>query len=108
MYQTEELSFKIHQYERIAETNTLRVSILTLTKGQEVPWHSHSNVNDDFFCMEGPMQIELRDPDRIQLLQPGETWRVISGQPHRVRGINGNPCRFMLVQGVGKYDFVQE
>jgi hypothetical protein len=48
--------------EIIAEGTDLKVSILTLTAGQCVPWHHHSNVSDRFFCMEGPMVVETRVP----------------------------------------------
>ena len=49
MLQTEELPYKIERHERIAETAGLRVSILTLASGDEVPWHKHTDVNDQFF-----------------------------------------------------------
>src|SRR6516225_4213624 len=48
--------------EIIAKGIDLKVSILTLTAGQCVPWHHHSNVSDRFFCMEGPMVVETRVP----------------------------------------------
>ena len=98
---TEELSYKIKKRERLAAVDGLRVSILTLAEREEVPWHSHTKIDDDFFCMEGPMQVETRQPD-------GETFKVPAGRPHRVSGLNGCPCRFMIMQGVGKYDFVPE
>jgi hypothetical protein len=28
--------------------------------------------------------------------------------PHYVSGKNGGACRFLIVQGVGKYDFVPQ
>ena len=83
----------------------LRASILTVGPGQCVPWHHHSEVTDTVFCIEGPMQVETRRPDVTQILQPGKTFKVPAGRPHRVSGLNGGPCRFMIMQGVGKYDF---
>ena len=100
--------YKIKRRERLATAEGLRVSILTLAAGEEVPWHSHSIIDDDFFCMDGPMQVETRRPEGLQILQPGETFKVPLGQPHRVSGRAGGPCRFMIVQGVGRYDFVPE
>ncbi|MBT4491536.1 MAG: cupin domain-containing protein [Rhodospirillaceae bacterium] len=104
----DKLSYKIKGRERIAVAEGLRVSILTLAAGEEVPWHSHDNIDDDFFCMEGPMQVETRRPDEVVILQPGETFKAPVGRPHRVTGQNGGPCRFMIVQGVGKYNFVPD
>ncbi len=108
MADKENLRFTIQGRERIAVGTDLRVSILTLAAGEEVPWHSHSIIDDIFFCMEGPMQVETRNPDGAQILQPGETFTVPTGQPHRVSGQDGGPCRFMIVQGVGQYDYVPE
>jgi quercetin dioxygenase-like cupin family protein len=108
MPEGDKLSYKIKKRERQAAVEGLRVSILTLAAGEEVPWHSHSIIDDDFFCMDGPMQVETRRPDGVQILQPGQTFKVPVGQPHRVTGQNGGPCRFMIMQGVGKYDFVPE
>ena len=108
MPETEKLSYEIKKCERLAAVDGLRGSILTLAEGGEVPWHSHTKIDDDFFCMEGPMQVETRRPDGTQILQPGKIFKVPAGRPHRVSGLNGGPCRFMIMQGVGKYDFVPE
>jgi len=92
--------------ETLAETPDLRVRMLTLGAGQRVPWHSHTSITDTFFCMRGPMQVETRNPPAVRRLEPGQTCAVPPGVPHRVSGIDGGPCKFMIVQGVGTYDFV--
>jgi hypothetical protein len=38
----------------IAQGTDLKVSILTLSAGQCVPWHHHSNVSDRFLLHERP------------------------------------------------------
>lgn len=106
MLGTEELSYKIKKYERLAEVADLRVSILTLAAGDEVPWHRHSHVKDQFVCLEGPMQVNTRLPDEIKILEPGNTFEVPAGRPHRVTGVDDGPCRFLIIQGVGNYDFI--
>jgi quercetin dioxygenase-like cupin family protein len=92
----------------IAQGTDLKVSILTLSAGQCVPWHHHSNVSDRFFCMEGPMVVETRAPRAIHVLRPGETCMVPPMTAHYVHGQNDGPCRFMIVQGVGVYDYILE
>ena len=94
--------------EIIAKGTDLKVSILTLTASQCVPWRHHSNVSDRFFCMEGPMVVETRVPRATHVLKPGETCMVPPRTAHYVHGQNGGPCRFMIVQGVGVYDYVPE
>lgn len=94
-------------YEReiVAETPELRMVVLTLGKGQEVPWHWHSKVTDRFFCMRGPMVVETRAPREIFELNAGDTCAVPAKRAHRVAGKNEGPCKFALLQGVGAYDF---
>jgi quercetin dioxygenase-like cupin family protein len=90
----------------VAEGADLRVTILTLDAGQCVPWHYHSEIADSFFCMAGPMVVETRAPRATHVLRPGETCTVPAKTAHYVHGQDDGPCRFMIVQGVGVYDFV--
>lgn len=98
-------SYEVEDYEMWAETPELRMVVLTLAAGQEVPWHWHSNVSDTFFCMKGPMVIETRAPRELIELKPGETHVVPAKRAHRVTGKNDGPCKFGILQGVGTYDF---
>ncbi|WP_250866738.1 cupin domain-containing protein [Caballeronia sp. INSB1] len=90
----------------LARTEQLRVLVLGLGERQCVPWHSHDHIEDTFFCMDGPMRIETREPESTQVLLPGETGRAAAGVPHFVSGIFGNACTFLIVQGVGQYNYV--
>ena len=101
-------SYDIEGREVIAAVKGLRTQILTIGPDQCVPWHHHSEVTDTFFCIEGPMQIETRNPDDQQVLSPGETTAVGAGQPHRVSGVADGRCKFLIIQGVGEYDFVAD
>ena len=98
--------YEIEKREIVAEANGLRVQILTLAAGECVPWHHHSNITDTFVCLDGPMVVRTRDPENEAVLQPGETSAVAPLRAHYVSCVDGNPCRFLIVQGVGTYDFV--
>jgi quercetin dioxygenase-like cupin family protein len=100
--------YKIEGREIIAKVKNLRVSILTVGSGQSVPWHHHSEVTDTIFCIEGPMQVETRSPDEKRILAPGDVTAIAPGQAHRVSGIDSNCCKFLIIQGVGDYDYVPE
>tara|TARA_B100000315_G_scaffold137140_1_gene126326 strand:- start:426 stop:797 length:372 start_codon:yes stop_codon:yes gene_type:complete len=100
--------YKHEAREIIAKVKNLRASILTVGPGQSVPWHHHSEVTDTVFCIEGPMQVETRSPDEKRILAPGDMTAISPGQPHRVSGIGGNRCKFLIIQGVGDYDYVPE
>ena len=58
--------------ELVAEGADLRVQALSLAAGQCVPWHYHSEINDSFVCLEGPMVVETRAPRHVYRLLPGE------------------------------------
>src|ERR1044072_6606319 len=83
-----------------------RATVLILAGGQCVPWLYHTEIADDFVCMEGPMVVETRAPRNTYVLQPGQRCTVPAKTAHYVRGVNDGPCKFMIVQGVGVYDFV--
>ncbi len=98
--------YPIRERKTIAEAPNLRVRLLTLGEGQCVPWHYHNNITDTFFCMQGPMQVTTRNPGQVHVLEPGGTYAVEPRTPHLVTGLNDGPCQFMVVQGVGVYDYV--
>ena len=98
--------YSAEQRETLAEAPGLRVRLLTLAAGQSVPWHYHNNITDTFFCMRGPMSILTRGPDATHTLHPGDTLAVRPGVPHYVEAAGAGPCQFMIVQGVGEYDYV--
>lgn len=99
-------SYEIAGRETVAEGKDLRVLILTLAAGQCVPWHYHSEIADSFVCLEGPMVVETRAPRATHVLEPGQRCTVPAKTAHYVHGLNDGPCKFLIVQGVGVYDFV--
>ncbi len=101
-------SYEIEGRELIAESDGLRVQVLTLGPGQCVPWHHHTTITDTFFCLDGPMIVETREPEASHHLERGERVAVPPGRPHRVTGADDGRCRFVIVQGVGEYDYIPE
>ncbi len=99
-------NYEIAGHELVAEGADLRVQVLTLAHGQSVPWHYHSEITDSFVCLEGPMVVETRAPRNAYRLQPGQRCAVPPKTAHCVTGEDGGPCKFLIVQGVGVYDFV--
>ena len=102
---SESPSYEIEGRELIAETEGLRVQELTVGPGGCVPWHHHTVITDTFFCLEGPMLVETRGPDVVHRLRAGERAVVPPRVAHTVRAAEGGRCRFVLVQGVGEYDY---
>jgi quercetin dioxygenase-like cupin family protein len=100
-----EANYPLEKRETLVETSELKLSVLTLAAGQEVPWHWHTRVSDQILCIEGPMVVETRAPSARFELKPRESCSVPAKRAHRVSGKDGGRCRFAILQGVGSYDF---
>jgi len=83
-----------------------RVSELTLGPTQKVPWHYHNNVQDTFYVLEGRLRLFLRDPKEDVYLEPTETYAVRAGRPHLVTNAGDRSVTFLVLQGIGEYDYV--
>jgi len=92
--------------EVVAEGVDMRVTVFTLAAGQCVPWHYHSDITDSFVCLDGSMVVETRAPRAMHELSPGQRCAVPPKTAHYVHGKNDGPCQFLIIQGVGTYDFV--
>lgn len=101
-------TYELEERELIAEAPGLRVQVLTVGAEQCVPWHHHTRISDTFFCLEGQLVLETRDPAGVLHLLAGQRATVPPMQPHRVTSAGGVRCRFLIVQGVGDYDYVPE
>jgi len=89
-----------------AERPGFRISELKISTTQKVPWHCHSNVQDAFYVLEGQLRIFLREPKEEVQLGPGDTYSVRAGRPHLVTNAGDGSAAFLVLQGIGEYDFV--
>jgi quercetin dioxygenase-like cupin family protein len=85
----------------------VQARLFTLAPGETIPWHSHSSVTDWYFVLEGALSIETRAPADHQLLTVGQTYRIPPKTAHLVTNRSDSDTRFLLVQGVGAYDFLR-
>jgi quercetin dioxygenase-like cupin family protein len=83
-----------------------RISELQLSPTQKVPWHTHTNISDTFYVLEGEMRLFLGEPKESLNLKPGEVFVVKPGRPHLVTNAGKTSLTFLILQGVGEYDFV--
>jgi quercetin dioxygenase-like cupin family protein len=83
-----------------------RIAETTINATQKVPWHYHSNVKDSFYVLEGQIRLFLRDPKQEIRLAPGETFSVKPRRPHMVVNGGETAATFLVLQGIGEYDFV--
>ncbi len=100
--------YQVNRISVIAKGADVLVREYLLDPGQFIPWHHHTEVTDHYYGLEGRVLIETRTPAARRELGPGESAAVIPPTAHHVSNSSDQPCRFLLIQGVGKYDFVKE
>jgi quercetin dioxygenase-like cupin family protein len=83
-----------------------RVAELQLSPTQKVPWHFHNNISDTFYVVEGTMRLFLQEPKQEVILKPGESFVAGPGRPHLVTNGGTSSLTFLIMQGVGEYDYV--
>lgn len=100
-----ERDYTIKQTLVLAETPELRIIDLTLAPGECVPWHLHPDNDDLFIALEGRFEIREHNPDRTTQMQALDRHNVERRIPHTAVNTSTNDCRFLIIQGPGRYDF---
>jgi quercetin dioxygenase-like cupin family protein len=98
--------YEVERRARHAERPGFRISELQISPEQQVPWHFHSTIQDTFYVLEGSIRIFLREPKEEVHLNPGETYAVAPRRPHLVTNAGDRSATFLLLQGIGEYDYV--
>jgi quercetin dioxygenase-like cupin family protein len=98
--------YEVERRARHAERDGFRISELQISPSQKVPWHYHSNVQDTFYVLEGTIRVFMREPKEDVTLAPSQTFTVAAGRPHLVVNAGETSATFLVLQGLGVYDFV--
>ncbi len=91
--------------EVILETEEVRVRIMLLAAGEATAWHFHTEVTDRMLCLQGSIRVEYQSPEESITLACGERCEVAVKRRHRVVNQSSQAAKYLLVQGVGRYDF---
>jgi quercetin dioxygenase-like cupin family protein len=110
-YAMEALKDATHLYEverraQHAARPGFRIQEIQISKTQKVPWHYHNNIQDTFYVLQGNLRLFLREPKEEVRLGPGETYSVKPRRPHLVTNAGESSATFLLLQGIGEYDYV--
>jgi quercetin dioxygenase-like cupin family protein len=98
--------YEVERRARHCERPGFRITELTLSPAQTVPWHTHTNVSDTFYVLEGAMRLFVQNPKETIELLPGQIYQVVAGRPHLVTNAGAASMTFLVLQGVGEYDYV--
>jgi mannose-6-phosphate isomerase-like protein (cupin superfamily) len=91
--------------EVLLKTEDVSVRIIELGPREVAFWHYHNEVTDNMFCLSGKMSVRLKDPEEETFLLPGQRCKVAQGRTHQVVNAGEISATYLLVQGVGHYDF---
>jgi mannose-6-phosphate isomerase-like protein (cupin superfamily) len=98
--------YEVERRAQHAARPGFRIQELQISKTQKVPWHYHNNVQDTFYVLEGELRIFLQDPKEEVRLKPGETYTARARRPHLVTNGGEKSATFLVLQGIGEYDYV--
>ena len=99
----------LYEFEHRAthcERPGFRINELRLSPTQTVPWHTHTTISDTFYVLEGQMRLFLQQPKEEVRLAPGESYTAVAGRPHLVTNGGDGTMTFLVLQGIGEYDYV--
>jgi mannose-6-phosphate isomerase-like protein (cupin superfamily) len=93
----------------LLQTPDVRARIMHLSLNDCTPFHHHTEITDHMVCLFGRITIEMRDPPESVTLNPGGFCTIARGRSHRVMNAdNRNDSRYFLLQGIGRYDFIND
>ena len=93
--------------ELAAVVEPWRPRVVAALNGQEVkvvklrgafPWHAHADADELFWCLRGPVRLELEGRGPVTL-NPGELFIVPRGTRHRP--VAGETCEIALFEPAG-------
>ena len=99
--------YRVHGIHVVVRGTDVLVREYTLDPGEAIPWHRHSEVSDHYYGLEGTVLIETRDPAAHHEIGAGQSAIVTPPTIHHISNPGTQRCRFLLIQGVGRYDFVK-
>ncbi|MBS0223965.1 MAG: cupin domain-containing protein [Proteobacteria bacterium] len=98
--------YEVERRARHAVRPGFHISELQLSPSQKVPWHYHTSISDTFYVLEGQMRLFLQNPKEEVRLGPGETYVAAAKRPHLVTNAGTTSLTFLVLQGMGEYDYV--
>jgi quercetin dioxygenase-like cupin family protein len=100
-------NYAVKNIETVVAGTDVQARIFTLAPGELIPWHRHSESTDHYFVLRGTLTINTRAPDEEHTVEIGDRHHINPGTPHLISNRGTTDCLFLLLQGVGKYDWLK-
>lgn len=100
-------SYSVKNIEVVAKGADVLARIFTLAPSEVIPWHHHSETTDHYFVLRGNLTVKTRELDNDHIFGVGDHYKISSGTEHHISNQGKTDCQFLLIQGVGRYDFIK-
>lgn len=100
-------NYSVKNIEPVVIGTDVQARIFTLAPDEFIPWHRHSESTDHYFVLRGTLSISTLDPDDERMLETGGRYKIAAGTSHLIANRGKTDCLFLLLQGVGKHDFIK-
>jgi len=101
------MNHKVRTEEIILKTENTAVRVIEILNNTITPWHHHTHITDNCFCLTGVIKVHTKNPDNTVILKPGERHTISAGIIHSVENATSSNAKYLLVQGTGAYDFIE-
>ena len=98
--------YEVERRDSHAQRDGFRINELQISPSQKVPWHYHTYIIYTFYVLEGEITIHLQNPKESIALGESDTFTVEPKRPHLVRNSGAMSATFLVLQGIGEYDYV--
>jgi quercetin dioxygenase-like cupin family protein len=100
--------YQVKSVEPVLKGADVQARIFTLAPGDVIPWHFHRHCADYYFVLAGDLTIVTRSPaETTASLATGARFTIQPETQHLIANRAERDCRFLLVQGIGAYDWVK-
>lgn len=101
-------NYSVKRVKLVLKGSDVQARIFTLAPGDRIPWHYHRQSRDHFFVLEGILSVTTRNlGEKTQTIETGGAHSVAPGTAHLIANKGSVDCRFLLLQGVGPYDWIK-
>jgi quercetin dioxygenase-like cupin family protein len=100
-------NYQVKSVEPVMVGSDMQARLFTLAPGDTIPWHLHRESVDHYFVLAGALTVMTRDPEEASTIVVGSDHRIVPGTAHQITNRSDVDCRFLLLQGVGRYDWVK-
>jgi len=96
----------VREVVTLVNASGVRVAEFEMDPNASGAWHHHSQVSEHCYCLKGRIVVEIAGQSASNL-EVGERCEFPAGVLHRLSNAENQVSGYLVVQGVGAYDFVE-